>query len=146
MSSTCRLNREHPIIGGGRVELCAALQDFDPGIQCMNAILLWMDKENQIFQGIERRGCVADAWPRDAIKPTSCLVDCLETATPAPRGRFSIIVRPYATGTRSLDPIGPTTLWYGIVTALFIPSALRTVVAFRLRAVTTDLAPPASKS
>jgi hypothetical protein len=78
MSSTCRLSREHLIIGGGRVELCAAFQEFEPGIQCMNAILLWMDKENQIFQGIKRRGFVGGAWARDvmAIRPTSCLVDC----------------------------------------------------------------------
>ena len=146
MSSTCRLNREYLIIGRGRVELCAAFREFEPGIRCMNAILLWLDKENQIFQIIKHRRFVGDAWRCDAIRSTGCSVDCLETATPAPWGGFSIIVRPYATGTRSLDPIGPTTLWYRIVTTLFIPSTLRTVVALRLRAVTTDLAPSASKS
>lgn len=112
----------------------------------VNAILLWVDKENHLFRGIDHRGFGGDAWPRYAIRPTSRLVNCRGTATPTPWGRFFIIGRSYATSTCSLDPIRPTTLWYGIVSTLVVPFTLRTVVALRLCAVTTNLAPSASES
>jgi hypothetical protein len=75
------------ITGVGRTEPCHAFQEFESGIQCMNAdvILLWMDKESRIFKRIEYRGFGGDTWLlRNAVRLTACLVDCYGTATPAP--------------------------------------------------------------
>jgi hypothetical protein len=137
------------ITGVGRTEPCHAFQEFEFRIPCMNAdvILLWMDKESRNFKRIEYRGFGGDTWLlRNAVRLTACLVDCYGTATPAPWGRSSIGLPPCASSTRSLGPIRPTTLWYSIVGALFIPFTPRTVVALRLGTVTTDLAPTASES
>ena len=116
VSGTCRLNSEHLTNGGSRVERRAAFQEiFVPGIQRMkaNTILpwLWVDKENHPFQIIEHRGFVGGVWLPSTIRPTSCLIDCREPATPAPWGRIPIIVLTCAASTRALDSIGSTTLW-----------------------------------
>jgi hypothetical protein len=132
------------ITGVGRTKPCHVFQEFESGIQCIDVdiILLWMGKES-----IEHRGFGGDTWLlRNAVRLTAFPVNCCGTATSAPWGRSSVDLLPCVRSTGSLGPIRPTTFWYRIVSALLIPFTPRTVVALRLGAVTTDLAPTASES